>query len=254
MRPSLSIVIPVYNEAANITETLRSIKKNVPVSHEIIVIYDHHGDTTLPILRRFSRTNKNVRVVKNTVAKGPSGALRTGFLIARSSRILVTMADLCDDLTQVQTLLALVPKHADIACPSRYSKHGRQELKSSPIKVWIPRTAGFLLNLLTGLPTYDPTNSYKLYSTRLLRDIRLTSTVSFSVTLEIIAKAHVLGYRIVEIPTIWADRQHGKTNFKLGRSLVPYSKWFCLALFRNRFFHLPVSWVHAWLRGVQNIM
>lgn len=249
----LSIVIPVHNEAANIAETLKAIEKNIRVRHETIIIYDDDRDTTLPVVHRIRQKYKNIRVIKNRVASGPSGALRMGFAAAKSSLILVTMADLCDDLSQVPILLDLIPAKADIASPSRYIKHGRQELKSSSIKVWIPRVAGYLLRLLSGIPTSDPTNSYKLYSAKILNGITLTSTVSFSVTLEIMAKAHLLGFRIVEIPTIWRDRQHGKTNFKLGRSLIPYLKWFCLALLRNRLFRLPYSWMQLLLAPTKPI-
>src|SRR5205823_3733823 len=86
-----------------------------------------------------------------------------------------------------------------------------------------------------------------LYSTPLLEALRLTSTVSFSVTLEIVAKAHCLGYRIVEIPTTWRDRRFGKSNFKVGRSLVAYFPWFCLMMLRGRPIRLPVSWFRAWI-------
>lgn len=234
----LSIIIPIYNEPDNIQKTLREIKKNVHVPYEVIVVYDSKNDTTLPVLHTLRRTYKNLYVIKNTVLKGPSGALRTGFTKAQYPRILVTMADLCDDLTQIDKLLKLVPKKADIACPSRYCRGGSQELAPS-LKVWAPRAAGTLLQFLTGLPTVDPTNSFKLYSRQVLENITLHSTISFSVTLEIIAKAHCLGYRIVEIPTVWRDRQHGKTSFKLGRSLVAYFPWFCLALLKNRLTTLP---------------
>ena len=160
------------------------------------------------------------------------------------------MADLCDDLSQIGTLLGLVPEVADVACPSRYCPGGRQELKGALVKAWAPRTAGRLLRLFAGLPTSDPTNSFKLYSKRLLDDLRLTSTVSFSVTIEILAKAHCLGYRIVEIPTTWLDRQFGKSNFKVGRSLVAYFPWFCLMMLRGRLIRLPVSWFRAWFGPV----
>lgn len=231
--PKVSIVIPVFNEPKNISKVLAALKVSVPVSYEILVIYDSDNDTTLPVLTRLKKAYTNLHVLQNTIVKGPSGALRTGFKHAKAPLILVTMADLCDDLTQIKELLSLVPKKAAIASPSRYSKGGQQQLKS-PFKVFIPKAAGFLLRLLTGLPTNDPTNSYKLYSSKLLKTLRLQSTESFSVTLEIVAKAHVLGYRIVEIPTVWRDRQHGKTNFNLKRSLFPYSRWFLLALLRNR--------------------
>ena len=74
-----------------------------------------------------------------------------------------------------------------------------------------------------------------------------SNTTSFSVTLEIVAKAHCLGYRIVEVPTVWRDRQHGQTNFKMGRSIVAYTPWLCLALLRGRLVRLPLSWLRRWL-------
>ncbi len=240
--PSVSVVIPVFNEAENIERTLQSLKKNIHVSHEVIVVYDSEEDNTLPVLERVGRDDSSLRWVKNNIAAGPSGALRAGFAQARGERVLVVMADLCDDFTQIQYLLSLVPSKADVVCPSRYCPGGAQLMKPS-LKVWAPRTAGFLMRLFCGIPTYDPTNSFKLYSSTLLKKIPLTSTVSFSVTLELVAKTHCLGYRIVEVPTTWHDRQNGKTNFKLGRSLIAYSPWFCIALLRNRLFHLPNSWL-----------
>jgi dolichol-phosphate mannosyltransferase len=242
----LTVVIPVYNEGENIAMTLDRLEQCVPVPHEVIIVYDLDGDTTLPVVRPMLDQHPNWRLVKNDVARGPSGALRTGFRHARGGRVLVMMADLCDDVSQIGQLLSLVPAVADIACPSRYCKGGRQELHGHALKIWAPRAAGALLHLLAGVRTSDPTNSFKLYSTRLLNDFRLTSTVSFSVTIEIVAKAHCLGYRIVEIPTTWLDRQFGKSNFKVGRSLVTYFPWFCLMMLRGRLVRLPVSWFRAW--------
>ncbi len=238
--PALSIIIPVFNEDKNIIETLKSIKRNLKVSHEILIIYDYEKDTTLPVIRKIRPINKNLRLIKNNLARGPSGAIRTGIKAAKGQRILVTMADLCDDLTQVKDLLKLVPAKADIACPSRYSKGGAQEL-NSPLKVGFPRLAGFLLKFFTGIPTSDPTNSFKMYSGKLVRSLSLSSTISFSVTLEIVSKSYVAGARILEIPTIWKDRQYGKTNFKLWSSLTGYFTWFCLALLRNRIFWIKPS-------------
>lgn len=248
MKKKLSIVIPIYNEEKNIKETLLSIKQNITIPHEIIVVYDFDNDATLPILYHLQNKYNNLFIIKNNVAIGPSGALRTGIARACGSRILITMADLCDDLTQVNHLLKLVPKYADIACPSRYSKGGKQRLNAR-FKVWLPRFAGLLLNKLTDMSTNDPTNSYKLYSAKLFKNVTLVSTISFSVTLEIMAKAHLLGLRIVEIPTVWRDRQYGKTNFKLIPSLLGYFPWFCLALLRNRLFQLPSSWIRSLLTG-----
>lgn len=250
--PVLSIVVPVYNEADNVEPTVRALHQHVPVSFEIIAVYDYDEDPTVPVLERLSGEFPTLRTVKNQVARGPSGALRTGFEHARGARVLVVMADLCDDFGQIKDLLELVPAKADIACPSRYCPGGRQELKPS-LKVWAPRAAGALLRLLAGIPTYDPTNSFKLYSAEVLRNIRMTSTVSFSVTLEIVAKAHCLGFRIAEIPTTWRDRRAGKSNFHLWRSIAVYTPWFCVAMMRGKFLRLPESWLRGWF-GTRRVL
>lgn len=236
----LSIVIPVYNESENIKLTLDAIKKNIKTNNEILVVYDHSKDTTLPVLRKIRNKYKNLKIVKNSISKGPSGAIRTGLKKASSELILVTMADLCDDLSQVDKMVKLANKKADLISPSRYTRGGRQEL-DAPLKVGFPKFAGFLLNLLTGIRTVDPTNSYKLYTRRALRVINLKSTTSFSVTLEIVVKTHLLGGTVYEIPTVWRDRQHGKTNFKLVSSVISYSPWFFMALFKNRLF--DAAWI-----------
>ena len=284
--PAVSIVIPVFNEAALIAETLSSIQQHVAVPHEILIVYDQDGDTTVPVVRRLLEASPTprrgprplavgpcsgssrasgasrgttkwghglcpwgptIRLVKNSVARGPSGAIRTGFAHAKAPRVLVHMADGSDDASQIPLLIDLVPSRADIACPSRYCPGGSQRLTPS-LKTWLPRFGGILLKRLTGIPTQDPTNSYKMYAAPMLHSMRLCSRISFSVTLEIVAKAHCLSYRVVEIPTVWHDRKQGKTNFKLGRSIIAYLPWFSLALLRNRLFQLPTPWVR-WLCG-----
>jgi len=244
--PSLSVVIPVYNEAENIGPTLDALRAHVPVPHEILVVYDRDDDTTVPVVQRLIARGDSIRLVKNRVCRGPSGALRTGFAEARAARVLVVMADQCDDLSQIGQLLALVPAQADIACPSRYCPGGAQ-LMGPSLKVFIPRFAGWLMRLLTGVATHDPTNSFKLYNSEVLTTFPLRSTVSFSVTLEVVAKAHSLGYRIAEIPTTWRDRRAGQSNFPLARSVVTYMPWFLVLLLRNRLFRLPRSWLRKWL-------
>lgn len=236
----LSVVVPVYNEDLNIGQTLQNLAEALDVAYEILVVYDFDEDNTLPVVRQLMPKYPQVRLVKNDIARGPSGAIRAGIRESKGSRILVAMADGCDDFSQIDEMMRRVPATSDIVCPSRYCKGGKQMLKGS-LKVWAPQTAGFLLGALTGLGTVDPTNSFKLYNAEMVQAMRLQSTVSFSVTLEIVAKAHAMGYRISEIPTTWRDRQFGKTNFKLGRSLVTYFPWFCLAVLRNRIFRVPAN-------------
>ncbi len=67
----LSVVIPVYNEAKNITQTLLALRQNIVIPHEIIIVYDFDEDTTLPVVRSIKDDFKNLTLVKNCVARGP---------------------------------------------------------------------------------------------------------------------------------------------------------------------------------------
>jgi len=238
----LSIVVPVYNEPLNIEPTLQQLHDYVKLPHEVLVVYDMDEDTTLPVVRRLMATYPTVRLVKNTVCRGPSGALRAGFAAARAPRVAVVMADQSDNLSQIDELASLVPGRADIACPSRYGPGGVNKMPGC-VKVYAPRTTGRLLHMLTGMGTYDPTFAYKVYSAEVLRAFPMTSTVSFSVTLEIVAKAHCLGYRIAEIPTSSRPRPVGHSNFPLARSLLCYLPWFFVMFLNNRLFRLPRPWL-----------
>ena len=245
----LSIVIPVYNEANNIKATLKKVKENISINYEVIIVYDFDEDTTLPVVRELQKHWSNLFVIKNTVARGPSGAIRTGIASTRGMRVLVLMADSSDDVSQIEYMVSLIPKEADIVCPSRYCPGGDQLIDdTSRLKATIPRLAGSLLRFFSGIQTYDPTNSFKLYSADVLNAITLRSTISFSVTLEIVAKAHCLGFRVFELPTVWKDREKGQSNFKLGRSIFVYIPWFCLALLGGRFLKMPRAWLETWLR------
>lgn len=234
----LSVVIPVYNEPENILATVMALDEVLAgVDHEVIVCYDFEEDTTVPVVRGLMATYPSLTLALNRIARGPSGAIRTGFERSRGRRVLVLMADLSDDVSQIAELMELVPSKAAVASPSRYCEGGAALIESS-LKTRATRTAGILLRWFTNIGTLDPTNSFKMYSGDLLRSLHLSSTVSFSVTLEVVAKAHFLGYPIAEIPTVWRDRTQGKSNFKVGRSLVTYLPWFFLALLNNRLFRV----------------
>lgn len=225
----LSIVLPVRNEADNIRPTLTALTRAVRVPAEVLIVYDEESDSTLPVVRSSVPPEKmEYRLVQNTMGRGPANALRAGFAAARGEALVVTMADLSDDYSALDAMLARFADGYDLVSGSRYMPGGEQ-IGGPWLKGKLSRFAGASLHL-AGLPTHDPTNSYKLYRTERLLQLPLESTHGFEINLEIVAKAWRAGWRITEVPAKWVDRVAGRSNFKLWRWLPRYLRWYGYAV------------------------
>ncbi len=123
----------------------------------------------------------------------------------------------------------------DIVCGSRYMKGGKQ-IGGPWFKKFLSRTAGVSLHHLTGIPSHDVTNSFKMYTKKVLKDITIESNGGFEIGMEIVIKAHFAGFKVTEIPCIWMDRQKGKSRFKITKWTPKYLRWYFYALKRAFFF------------------
>lgn len=225
----LSIVVPVRNEAENIRATLTALAEAVHGPSEVLIVYDAEDDSTLPVVRSsVAPSTMEYRLVRNTLGPGPANALKAGFAAARGEATVVTMADLSDDLPAIARMLARFDEGYDLVSGSRYMQGGEQ-VGGPWLKGKLSRIGGTSLHLL-GLPTHDPTNSYKLYRTKRLQQLTLESDQGFDINLEIVVKAWQSGWRITEVPARWVDRIAGKSNFKLWRWLPLYLRWYARAV------------------------
>ena len=232
MPDSLGIIIPVYNEAENIGKTIESIEEKVKTPHTIYIVYDFDEDNTLPVAKEFLNKGVKLTFVKNP-ARGVINAIRTGLKKADEDYSLVTMADLSDDYTVVDSMCALMEEGYDVVCGSRYMIGGKQ-IDGPLLKRTMSRIAGVSLRYLSGLPTHDATNSFKLYRRSMVNSLEIESNGGFEIGMEIVVKAHFSGHNVTEIPTIWTDRQTGESRFKILKWAPKYLKWYFYAI-RKRF-------------------
>ncbi|MCX7641856.1 MAG: glycosyltransferase [Elusimicrobiales bacterium] len=228
----LTIVCPVYNEKENITNLLEEINYKIKTEKELLIIYDTDNDTTLEILPSLIPLyNFKIIPIKNIYGKGVLNAIKTGFKKANYDIILVIMADLSDDLTKVDEMYKLIKNGYDIVCGSRYMKGGKQ-IGGPWFKKLLSKMAGLSFHILTKIPTHDITNSFKMYSKKVIDEIKIESVGGFEIGMEITIKAYLNGRKITEIPTIWKDRKFGKSNFKLLKWLPYYLKWYFYPLIK----------------------
>lgn len=225
----LSIIIPVFHEEKNIIGVLEKVEKYVRTPHEVLIIYDLPSDPTYPILKKYvdKHPRSKIRLIQNNQGKkiGVMNAIRTGFLQSRGDACVVLMADLSDDITQIDTMYELFENGWDIVCASRYMKGGKK-IGGPIVKTVLSRLAGLTLHYVFKIPTMDSTNAFKLYNRKIFDTITIESTGGFEYSLEIILKAYKKGYTITEIPTVWRDREEGKSNFQMIAWLPQYLKWY----------------------------
>ena len=100
------------------------------------------------------------------------------------------MADLSDDFPKVAEMVCRVEHGADVVSASRYMPGGKQ-IGGPWLKGLLSRLAGVSLHRLTGLPTHDPTNSFKAYKTEFLRRTPIESTAGFCLGIELAVKARL---------------------------------------------------------------
>ncbi len=229
--PGLSIVLPVRNEAESIAGVLRGLARAVHTPHEVLVVYDVDGDSTVPIVRALQTELPQVRLERNTRGRGVLSAMLSGIDAARGELILISMADGSDEPEIVDRMVALARGGAAVVAASRYV-HGGRQLGGPRLKGLLSRMAGLSLHLLAGLPIHDATSNFRLYRRSFLESVTIESRAGFELALELTVKAHRGGHRLAEVPTTWRDRTAGTSSFQLRRWLPHYLRWYLLAFAR----------------------
>jgi dolichol-phosphate mannosyltransferase len=230
--PEVSIILPVYNEGEAVGPVLRALDTAVKTPHELVVIYDFDGDTTVPVVQRLLAEIPSLRGLRNDLGRGVLNAMKAGIAGTTGPYVLISMADGSDDPQAIDRMVELARGGADVVAASRYMKGGRQ-IGGPPLKRLMSRVAGLTLHWFARVPTHDPTNNFKLYSRRFLDSTTIESTAGFELALELTVKATLTRRRIAEIPTTWRDRTAGQSNFRLRKWLPHYVHWYWVAFARR---------------------
>lgn len=228
----LAIVLPVYNEGEAVVPVLRGLANAVTTSHELVVVYDFDGDTTVPVVERLRAEIPQLRGLRNDLGRGVLNAMKAGIAGTSAPYVLISMADGSDEPHIVDSMVELARNGADVVAASRYMRGGRQ-IGGPPFKRFLSRAAGLTLHWFARVPTHDPTNNFKLYSRRFLDATTIESSAGFELALELTVKATIERRTIREVPTTWRDRTAGQSNFKLRKWLPHYLHWYGAAMLRR---------------------
>jgi dolichol-phosphate mannosyltransferase len=241
LAPRLDIVIPVYNEGANILPTLTSIARAVKTPCRILIGYDREDDDTLPAIdkNRDKLGGLTVEFVRNR-GRGAHGAVLTGFAASNAPCVIVLPAD--DDYN-AGIIDAMVRQAevagCDIVCASRFIPGGG--MQGCPwLKAALVHVGNFTLYHLARLPTRDASNGFRLFSRRVVDAIAIESTRGFCYSIELLVKCHRLGWQIGEVPARWFQRAHGQSRFQVIKWLPDYLRWYAYA-FATTYLRRPAA-------------
>jgi glycosyltransferase involved in cell wall biosynthesis len=219
MLPPFSVVIPCFNEAGRIGETLRLtldyLTVNAPQS-ELIVVNDGSTDATAAIAReRLKDARIETRLLENFPNRGKGAAVRSGLLAARRPIGLFFDADLSTPLGETPKLIAPIANgEIDIAFGSRALDRGLIGIHQPWRREQAGRAFNLLVRLATGLPFWDTQCGFKAFRLDVCRSILETARLDgFAFDVELLYLARHAGLRIREIPVRWNHAEGSKVQF-----------------------------------------
>jgi glycosyltransferase involved in cell wall biosynthesis len=211
--PTLSVVIPCYNEVSTIEAIVAAVARSPVNDLEIIVVDDCSTDGTRDVLRE--KVEPHVaRVIYHPVNRGKGAALRTGFEAATGDMVIVQDADLEYDPQEYPQLIApILADRADVVFGSRFSGGASVRV----IYYWHYLGNRFLTtlsNMFTNINLTDMEVCYKVFRRDVLRKLTIEED-RFGFEPEITAKVAKLGCRIYEVGISYSGRTYGEGK-KIG--------------------------------------
>ena len=225
----LSIVIPVYNEAATISEIVdlvRSVK--IDLEKEILLVDDCSRDGTRDVLQKMAAEQADLKVLFHEVNQGKGAALRTGFAAATGDIVLIQDADLeYDPREYPQLLQPILEGRADVVYGSRFLGGGAHRV----VYFWHylgNKLLSTLSNMTTDLNLTDMEVCYKVFKREVIQSIPLKEN-RFGFEVEITAKVARRKLKVYEVPISYYGRDYSegkkigwKDGFSALRCIVKY--------------------------------
>ena len=178
MKPTLSVIVPVYNEAKTIRDILERVQSS-PVEKEILIVDDGSTDGSGDILREIEKgpapKSGNVwRFFYQGKNQGKGAAIRRAQGEATGSITIIQDADLeCNPAEYPRIIKPILDNKADVVYGSRF--HPEAQSDSSFIHTFGNRFLTFCSNLFTGLRITDMETCYKAFRTEVFQSINLKS-------------------------------------------------------------------------------
>lgn len=214
--PSISVIIPAYNEERRLTSTLESVYKYLQKrgpDFEVLVVDDGSLDHTEDLVQDFAKGKSEVRLLSYHPNRGKGYAVKLGMLSAQCDLLLFDDADGSSPIDQLAHLEQAIADGNDIAIGSRNLPEAGKTVKTKASRKYIGNTFNLIVQSLL-LPGINDTQcGFKLFRRATARDIfSVTKTDGFAFDVELLYIARLRGYKVAEIAIDWTNVAGSKVN------------------------------------------
>lgn len=216
MPPSLSLVVPAYNEQNRLKDTLpimyAYLREHFP-QFELLVVDDGSTDSTPAIVEEFVRQHPEVRLISYRPNRGKGYAVRTGVMQSRGEWILFSDADLATPIEELPNLAIKLREGYDVAIASRAISGAHLVIRQPWYREFAGRAFNVMVQLLAVPGIHDTQCGFKLFRREAARQIfSRCQENGFSFDIEVLHVALRLGYRVAEVPVHWMHREGSKVR------------------------------------------
>lgn len=214
------VIIPTYNEIANIEKMLATLHRLHPTLN-VLIIDDGSPDGTADVVKQFQTQKSNLFMLQRTGKLGLGTAYIKGFewAIQKEFGAVVTMdCDFSHDPETIPEFLNKLGTH-DLAVGSRYI--GGIRIMNWPMqRLLLSYFASIYARIITGIPFSDSTGGFNAYSIKALRSLNLKKvfSIGYAFQIELKYKVWSLGLPCTEVPITFYERTVGKS--KMSRKIV----------------------------------
>lgn len=214
--PSLSIVVPAFNEERRLgpsLERLADYARSRGLSCEILVVDDGSTDATAALVEGLARRVDGLRLLRLGRNLGKGAAVRAGVLEARAPRVLFTDADLSTPIEELPALESALDAGADLAVGSRALDRTRIAVHQPFYREIGGRVFNALVRCFSVPGIHDTQCGFKLFPAGTGRRLfRLQRVPRFGFDVELLFLARRAGYRIAEVPVRWVNSPETKVR------------------------------------------
>ncbi|NTU46805.1 glycosyltransferase [Candidatus Roizmanbacteria bacterium] len=207
---TVSIVVPILNEARNVTPLVKRIDKVMSQSHicyEIIAIDDRSTDSSWNVLMRLARSYP-IQCYQKIGRRGKAQSLIEGFSHAKYSSVCMIDADLQYPPEAIPEMVKMLNPRTDIVVANRTEHH------TSPLRQFTSKMFSFIFGKVLHKLSCDVQSGLKVFKKQVIKNISVTES-NWAFDMEFLVKARALGYEISTYSIVFGERFSGKTKVSL---------------------------------------